>query len=47
MRDGEVLSFAMNATVNAGATIPNRTNVGNAAQSPKANLFALPSTTPS
>ncbi len=29
------------ATVNAGATIPNKTNVGNAAQSPKANLFAL------
>lgn len=29
------------ATVNAGATIPSKTNVGNAAQSPKANLFAL------
>ena len=29
------------ATVLAGETIPNKTNVGNAAQSPKANLFAL------
>lgn len=29
------------ASVLAGQTIPNKTNVGNAAQSPKANLFAL------